>query len=503
MALNYASVRVEYREVLLRNKPQAMLDASAKATVPILVLPSGKVIDESIDVMQWALEQKDPDHWWQDELTATAMALVEENDFKFKKQLDHYKYADRYPQQTQLHYRAEAEEFLSQLESRLATQRYLLCEQLSFSDVAIFPFIRQFAYVDKNWFDQAPYPALQSWLKGLLESELFNQVMVKHPAWCETEQPPNVSIQGTHMINSEAYPIGVPGKKWGDEEKTTWLNRQQIKRSYADEVVKKLEPLKQRFKLEQYGSLSISTSSYPLFVVKSQSWDHEKATVLVTGGVHGYETSGVQGAIRFLATEAEKYAAQFNFVVAPCVSPWGYETINRWNPLALDPNRSFRPDSPSEEAAALIQYLSLNSTEFVAHFDLHETTDTDNTEFRPALAARDAVSHDNWDIPDGFYTVGDTDKPAFDFQTAIIKSVEKVTHIAPPASDGKIIGETLEQWGVINYAAKPLGLCMSVSNAKCVTTTEVYPDSPKVDDEICIAAQVAAITGGLEYLNTQ
>jgi hypothetical protein len=216
--------------------------------------------------------------------------------------------------------------------------------------------------------------------------------------------------------------------------------------------------------------------------------------------VHGYETSGVQGAIRFLETEAWNYAEHFNFMVAPCVSPWGYETINRWNPYAVDPNRSFSVDSPSEEAAALMHYLDSCSIQFLAHFDLHETTDTDNTEFRPALAARDAVTHDNWNIPDGFYAVGDAEKPAPGFQTAIIKSVEKVTHIAPPAANGKIIGETLEQWGVINYAAKALGLCMGVTNAKCVTTTEVYPDSPKADDENCIVAQVAALSGGLDYL---
>lgn len=124
----------------------------------------------------------------------------------------------------------------------------------------------------------------------------------------------------------------------------------------------------------------------------------------------------------------------------------------------------------------------------------------DEREFRPALAARDAVTHENWDIPDGFYTVGNTHQPVPDFQAAVIKSVEKVTHIAPPDENGMTIGETLEQWGVINYEAKPLGLCMSVSNAQYATTTEVYPDSPKVDDENCIAAQVAAVTGGLDYL---
>ena len=305
------------------------------------------------------------------------------------------------------------------------------------------------------------------------------------------------------MKDAQTYPIGTPGEKWGKNEKAAWLAEQTIKRSYAEEVVAKLEHLKAQFDVEQYGELSYEPGQYPLYVVKSRHWNRDKKTILITGGIHGYETSGVRGAIRFLESAAGNYAGQFNFIVVPCVSPWGYETINRWNPYAVDPNRSFSTDSPSEEAAALMNFLNSCSIGFTAHFDLHETTDTDNTEFRPALAARDAVTHDNWDIPDGFYLVGDGEKPTADFHTAIIKSVEKVTHIAPPASDGKIIGEKLEQWGVINYAAKALGLCMGVSNAEYVGTTEVYPDSPGVDDENCIVAQVAAVTGGLDYIALQ
>jgi len=186
MTLNYAGVRVEHREVLLGDKPQAMLEASAKATVPILKLPDGSVIDESIDVMHWALKQQDAEHWWQDKWATVTMALAKENDFTFKQQLDHYKYADRFPQYTQSHYRTEAEVFLTQLETRLMSQRYLLKDQLTFSDVAIFPFIRQFAFVDKPWFDQAPYPKLRNWLQWFLESELFTSTMQKHPPWQDT-----------------------------------------------------------------------------------------------------------------------------------------------------------------------------------------------------------------------------------------------------------------------------------------------------------------------------
>ena len=194
---------------------------------------------------------------------------------------------------------------------------------------------------------------------------------------------------------------------------------------------------------------------------------------------------------------------KFNIVVAPCISPWGYETINRWNPNAIDPNRSFYKDSPANESALVMAYVKSLNGDLLMHIDLHETTDTDNSEFRPALAARDGVTHDNWDIPDGFYLVGDIDNPISDFQKAVIDSVRKVTHIAPPDKDGKIIGAPLEQEGVINYATTKLGLCIGFTNAKFSTTTEVYPDSPKTNAEECTLAQVAAITGGLDFLISQ
>ncbi len=301
------------------------------------------------------------------------------------------------------------------------------------------------------------------------------------------------------MTIDQDYPIGTPGKKWGDAERAEWLSRQSVKRLYASEVLAKLEPLKNVLDVEQYGELSIDPQRYPLFAAKTREWGRDKPCVLVTGGVHGYETSGVQGALRFLASKAQDYEKTFNVIVAPCVSPWAYETINRWNPNAVDPNRSFYAGTPSDEAAALMDFIHAINGEILAHIDLHETTDTDNSEFRPALAARDAKPQDHWDIPDGFYTVADTLKPAEDFQKAIIASVEQVTHIAPP-TDGKIIGEDLQQWGVINYAARELGLCMGMTDAPYVTTTEVYPDSPKVDDENCILAQVAAVAGGLDYV---
>lgn len=185
MALYYAGVQVELREILLRDKPASMLAASTKGTVPVLLLPEGVVLDESYEVMRWALEQSDPDQWWDSSLTAEVDALIQQNDGSFKVCLDHYKYADRYPEHAVEYYRSQAEIFLTVLEKKLTAGVYLFGDNVSISDVAIFPFIRQFAFVDKDWFDQAPYPKLQHWLSDFLASEIFSAVMDKHKVWCE------------------------------------------------------------------------------------------------------------------------------------------------------------------------------------------------------------------------------------------------------------------------------------------------------------------------------
>ncbi len=304
------------------------------------------------------------------------------------------------------------------------------------------------------------------------------------------------------MSQERIYPIGMPGEKWGEAERAKWRQQQSVKRSYQEEVLGKLETLKAHFDIERYGALSYDSDRYPLYVVKSRNWDATKPTCLITGGVHGYETSGVQGALRFLETKAAEFSAHFNLIVAPCVSPWGYETINRWNPYAVDPNRSFSPTQPAQEAGLLMDYVAGLNLKFTVHIDLHETTDTDNSEFRPAKAARDAVPLKVWHIPDGFYTVDDADNPQDGFQTAVIQAVKKVTHIAAD-EDGKIIGEPVTQPGVIHYAYSQLGLCGGFTGATYTTTTEVYPNSPQVDGENCIHAQVAAVTGGLTYVKDQ
>lgn len=288
---------------------------------------------------------------------------------------------------------------------------------------------------------------------------------------------------------------------WGQADRDDWLKAQIIKRSYKEEVVTKIEKFKDAFDVFQYGALSYGPDRYPLYLIKSNNFDPAKKTVLITGGVHGYETSGVHGALAFMNQEAQKYADAFNFVCAPCISPWAYETINRWNHKAIDPNRSFFPNSPAEECELFLNAVNALKVKFFAHFDLHETTDTDNTVFRPALEKRDGKPQEFSEIPDGFYVVGDTARPHLEFQQAIIASVRKVTHIAPCDASGKIIGVPIEVEGVINYDIKKLFLCAGFSGAEYTTTTEVYPDSPKASDAICIEAQVAAICGGLDYLH--
>lgn len=287
---------------------------------------------------------------------------------------------------------------------------------------------------------------------------------------------------------------------WGDKEKKNWLSEQVVKRSYLKDVVSKIEKLTTLFNVTQYGALAYAPEKYPLFIIKNLDFDTTKKNILITGGVHGYETSGVHGALKFLENEASNYTDKFNIVIVPCISPWGYETINRWNPEAIDPNRSFNENGPSQECNLFMKEISDLKIDIFAHIDLHETTDTDNSVFRPALEQRDGIAQDLWDIPDGFYLVGDSENPTSDFQKSMIDSVRKITHIAPTDKEGKIIGVDITQEGVINYPIKKLNLCAGYSNAIYCSTTEVYPDSPKATDEDCVNAQVAAINGGLDYL---
>ena len=284
---------------------------------------------------------------------------------------------------------------------------------------------------------------------------------------------------------------------WGAPEREQWLARQRKLRSYADDVVARIERLATRFDVEQYGQLDYSPDRYALLALRSRGWNDRRPVMLVTGGVHGYETSGVHGALQFLEQRAADYPV--NLLVAPCVSPWGYERIHRWNAHAVDPNRSFKDGGAAEEAQALMRLVAPLRGRFLMHIDLHETTDSDESEFRPALAARDGKAHEPGIIPDGFYLVDDLENRQPEFQRAIIDAVSKVTHIAPADDRNEIIGSPVVSPGVIEYPLRKLGLCAGVTGARYTTTTEVYPDSPRTTPEQCNLAQVVATCAAIEF----
>lgn len=179
MAVAISSVKVELREVVLRAKPAEMIEISPKATVPVLILPNGDVIDESLDVMHWALAQNDPQGW----LTRIDADLIATNDGPFKAALDRYKYPHRYELPDGIEHRQKGLAFLIELETRLSQKNYLSGNAAGFTDIAIFPFIRQFAATDKAWFDGQPLNALQNWLAKLVGCELFERAMARYPQW--------------------------------------------------------------------------------------------------------------------------------------------------------------------------------------------------------------------------------------------------------------------------------------------------------------------------------
>ena len=181
MAIAYAGINVGLREVVLKDKPPAMLEVSPKGTVPVVIDVDGRIIEESRDVMRWALDQNDPDAW----LAGLGLddPLISACDDDFKHWLDRYKYAVRFPEQDEIWYRGQAEAFLATLELKLGDARFLNGSTLGVTDIAVFPFIRQFANVDMKWWESKPYPNVARWLAGLIVSELFVAVMKKYPQW--------------------------------------------------------------------------------------------------------------------------------------------------------------------------------------------------------------------------------------------------------------------------------------------------------------------------------
>jgi glutathione S-transferase len=191
LALGVSGQACELREVLLRERPAELYAASEKGTVPVLVLADGTVLEQSLDVMTWTLGNRDPEAWLPetDQDQADSEALIQRCDGEFKRNLDGYKYASREGAGDRELQRELASKFLMDLEARLQRAPYLLGSRPGLADMALFPFVRQFAFTDRSWFDQQPWPGLRAWLDGLIGSRRFTGIMAKHPVWFPGETP--------------------------------------------------------------------------------------------------------------------------------------------------------------------------------------------------------------------------------------------------------------------------------------------------------------------------
>ncbi|MBY0371237.1 M14 family metallocarboxypeptidase [bacterium] len=296
---------------------------------------------------------------------------------------------------------------------------------------------------------------------------------------------------------------------WGPEKKLRWFLNQKIQRSYHDDVLVRLKALRlEGFQTEQYGALTLDPEKFPVYALRVTAPSRSKPTVLITGGVHGYETSGVKGALQFLENHATDYAAHFNLVVFPCVSPWSYETVNRLDPIMENPNREFKAEGKAEESRLVMQYLAGLNQEFDGHIDLHETTDSDRV-FLPEEYSKNglALEAKDVDIPDGFYLIGQKGFVRAELEKSMLDSVRAVSHVAKANAQGMILDNPITTEGMIHIEIP--GCSMGVTQAASrlgAYTTEMYPDSPRFQgmtqaqvEKLCSDTQVACVRGALDF----
>ena len=188
MAIHISGQRCELREVLLRDKPPSMLEYSAKGTVPVLILQDGKVIDESLDVIDWALNLNDPDDWQRSKDKEKTKELIKINDGEFKYHLDRYKYSKRYDNEDPEFHRKKCLKFIESINNELNNSKYIFDDNISYADIVLLPFIRQFRIADIEWFDSLPYDNLKKWLSSFLGSSLLNSIMKKYDLWKEGDK---------------------------------------------------------------------------------------------------------------------------------------------------------------------------------------------------------------------------------------------------------------------------------------------------------------------------
>ena len=188
MAIAISGQQVEFREVILRDKPPSMIELSPKGTVPVLSLSSGQVIDESLDVIDWALNQNDPDNWLRSSQSEKALELIHTNDNEFKHHLDRYKYSKRYDNEDPEFHRKKCLKFIESVNNELNNSKYIFDDNISYADIVLLPFIRQFRIADIEWFDSLPYDNLKKWLSSFLDSSLLNSIMKKYDLWKEGDK---------------------------------------------------------------------------------------------------------------------------------------------------------------------------------------------------------------------------------------------------------------------------------------------------------------------------
>ncbi len=288
----------------------------------------------------------------------------------------------------------------------------------------------------------------------------------------------------------------VAKQAWGDAEKAAWLANRQRVRSYEDDVISRIQALpKTTHVITQYGALAHDPKRYPLFHVTVGDPTNNKPTLLVTGGVHGYEPSGVEGALILLEEHAASLSKRVNLAVFPCGSPWGYEHNERWNRLTIDPNRHFKEGSEVEECAPLMRAVVNLDTHFRAAIDLHETPDRD-IQLRRERALRDGGDPDLEDktIPNGYYLyVVDRNR-----DTAMGRRIiDKVRTVTKVCDEPTICGAKADD-GII-YSSTIGGMrAFAQLHADEAVTTEVYPDPNPAEENN--AAQIASIQGALEYV---
>jgi hypothetical protein len=287
------------------------------------------------------------------------------------------------------------------------------------------------------------------------------------------------------------------GKPWGVEEKEAWWQRQTIKRSYEHDVLDRLKALpSDQFRLEQYGALSTDPARYPLFRVFTEPQNKDNPTVVITGGVHGYEPSGVIAALRFLEEMAPQFKDRVNFVVYPCVSPIGYEVDHRWNRFAEDPNRHFIAGGTAEESVKVMESIKSLQQHFRAAADLHETNNRD-LELTAERRARDGQPVEPGDdyIPEGYYLYITASGADEKLGPEIIEAVRKVT---PITKDTDIFGDPCDN-GIITVNSIP-SACQSFMGqyADIAMTTEIYPD--KCSQREAEDAQLASIRQTIDFV---